>query len=215
MLDALGGGLADECAVVAADITHDGVVKPITADTRRFGIDNSVQRDNTHLRGAAADIQHHRATRFLDRQTRANRGRHGLFDQVDLAGARPQRGFLDGAAFDLGGPAGHADQHPGTGTKHAAFMHLVDEILQHLFGDGEVGDDAILHGPNGRDVAGRPTQHGFGFRTHRGYALLPPGPILANGHHGGFIQHDALAATVDQRVCRAQINGQVGRVETA
>jgi hypothetical protein len=36
------------------------------------------------------------------------------------------------------------------------------KVVQHLFGDFEVGDDAILHRLDGHDVAGRAAQHLFG-----------------------------------------------------
>src|SRR5690606_7021137 len=43
LLDALGSGLADEAAVVAAHIGHDGFVKTITTDADRLGIDDTIE----------------------------------------------------------------------------------------------------------------------------------------------------------------------------
>jgi hypothetical protein len=34
-------------------------------------------------------------------------------------------------------------------------VHHLDELLEHLLGDGEVGDHAVLHRADGGDVAGR------------------------------------------------------------
>ena len=41
-------------------------------------------------------------------------------------------------------------------------MHALDELLDHLLGDDEVGDYAVFHRPDGGDVAGRATKHLFG-----------------------------------------------------
>ena len=41
-------------------------------------------------------------------------------------------------------------------------MHLADEVLDHLLGDFEVGDDAVAHRADRLDVAGRAAQHHLG-----------------------------------------------------
>src|SRR5271169_4043933 len=46
--------------------------------------------------------------------------------------------------------------------QHLAVVRLLDEIVQHLLGDLEVCDDAILHGLNGDDVARGATKHLLG-----------------------------------------------------
>jgi hypothetical protein len=38
-------------------------------------------------------------------------------------------------------------------------VYAADELLEHLFGNGEVGDHAVLHGTNGSDVARCAAQH--------------------------------------------------------
>ena len=44
-------------------------------------------------------------------------------------------------------------------------MDLLDEVAEHGFRDFEVGDHAVLHRPDGHDVAGRAPEHTFGFFT--------------------------------------------------
>jgi hypothetical protein len=51
-------------------------------------------------------------------------------------------------------------------------VHFRDEVLQHLLGDEEVGDDAILQRPYRGDVSGRPAEHPFGIEADRCNALL-------------------------------------------
>ena len=41
-------------------------------------------------------------------------------------------------------------------------MHPADEVLDHLLGDLEVGDDAVAQGADGLDVAGRAADHLLG-----------------------------------------------------
>ena len=55
----------------------------------------------------------------------------------------------------------------------------------------------------------------LGLGAHGGNALRAAGAaILADGHHRGFVQHDALAADVDQGVGGAQIDGEIVGEET-
>ena len=88
-------------------------------------------------------------------------------------------------------------------------MHFADKVLEHFFGNGEVGDHTVLHGPNGRDMPGGAAQHVLGFSTHCFDLLATAARFLTNRHHRWLIEHDAAATHVNQRICRAQINRQV------
>jgi hypothetical protein len=89
--------------------------------------------------------------------------------------------------------------------QHLAVVRLLDEVVQHLLGDFEVGDHAVLHGLDGHDVAGRAAQHLLGLFAH-GFHLAG---VLVDGDDGGLVDNDALAGRVDQRVGGAEIDGQV------
>ncbi len=89
--------------------------------------------------------------------------------------------------------------------QHLAVVRLLDEVVQHLLGDFEVGDHAVFHGLDGDDVAGRAAQHLFGFFAHG----LDFARVLVDGHDGGLIDHNAFAARVHQRVGGPQINGKI------
>ena len=91
--------------------------------------------------------------------------------------------------------------------QHLAVVRLLDEVVQHLFGDFEVGDDAVFHRLDGHDVAGRAAQHLLGFLAHR----LHLAGVLVDGHDGGLIDNNALTGRVDQGVGGAQIDGQIAR----
>ncbi len=208
-LDALGGRLADQDAVVAAHVIRDRLVEAVAADAHRLGVDDAVQRDHGDLGGAAADVEHHRTARLVDRQARADRGRHRFRDDVDAARARALGRLLDRAALDLGRAEWHADQHARRRAEPAVAVHLADEVLQHALGVGEVGDDAVLHRAHGGDVARRAANHALGFGADRDDRLAAAAGFILDRDHRGLVQHDALAAYIDQRVGGAEIDRDV------
>ena len=61
---------------------------------------------------------------------------------MSFAGAGRERGFLDGALLDSGDARGDADDDAGV--REAVLVDLLDEVAEHLLGDVEVGDDAVL-----------------------------------------------------------------------
>ena len=95
-------------------------------------------------------------------------------------------------------------------------MHHLDEHLEHLLGDGEVGNHAILHGPNRLDAAWHLAQHLLGLGANGLDGLLAAGPALvSDGHHRWFIEDNAFAARIDQGVGSAEVDGQILGEETA
>jgi hypothetical protein len=98
-----------------------------------------------------------------NRQAGADRGSHRLLDQVNLAGTGADGRFADGAAFNLGRATGHADDDARARAEQLGVMHLLDELLEHLLGDGEVGDHAVFHRANHRNAARRLAEHFLGF----------------------------------------------------
>jgi hypothetical protein len=106
-------------------------------------------------------------------------------------------------AFSLGDLGRHANNdaraHP-----HGAVVRLLDEVREHLLGDLEVGDDAVLHRLDGHDVAGRPAQHLLGFLPD---GLDLPGDLI-DGDDGRFVDDDALAPRVDTRIGGAEIDSE-------
>jgi hypothetical protein len=63
-------------------------------------------------------------------------------------------------------------------------VHLANEVLQHLLGDGEVGDYSIFHRTDSDDITGGTAQHAFGLYTDCGDALGTVGTtLLADGYY--------------------------------
>ena len=83
-------------------------------------------------------------------------------------------------------------------------MHPMDEVAEHLFGDDEVGNHAVLQGADGGDVAGRSTEHALGLDAHRRHLLL--GAVVADGDDRRLVQDDALFLDIDERIGRAKVD---------
>ena len=91
-------------------------------------------------------------------------------------------------------------------------MHFFDELLEHLFGDGEVGDNAVFHRPDGGDVSRRLAQHLLGFLADRLDGFFAVGAaFLADGNDRGLIQNDAFAAYINQGVCGSEVDREIVR----
>ena len=141
----------------------------------------------------------------------ANGGSHRLFDQFHLACARPISCFADCAPLHLSGAERNTNDNAGIGGKQPRWIHLLDEVLQHLFGNGEIGNDAVLHRPDRGNIAGSAPQHLLCSQPYLLDDFLAVGPpILAYCHHRGFIQDDALAANIDESIGRPQVYRHIG-----
>ena len=89
--------------------------------------------------------------------------------------------------------------------EHSAPVRLLDEVGEHLLGDFEVGDDAVLHGADGHNVARGAAHHLLGLPAH-GFHLAGG---LIDGNDRRFVDDDAFAVGKDQRVRGTQVNRQI------
>ncbi len=70
-------------------------------------------------------------------------------------------GIFYSAFFHFGNSRRHRDDD--SRGYELAVMDLLDEMAEHGFGDFEVRDHAVFHGPNGHDISRRASEHPFGF----------------------------------------------------
>ena len=83
-------------------------------------------------------------------------------------------------------------------------------MLEHLLGDGEVGDHAVLHRADRGDIAGGAPEHLLRREADFLDHFLAVGPaVLADRDHRGLVEHDALAAHEDERIRGAEIDGEI------
>jgi hypothetical protein len=75
-------------------------------------------------------------------------------------------------------------------------MHLLDELLEHLLGDGEVGDHAVLHRADDGDGARRLAEHLLGFLADGLDGLFGVGAAFeADGDDRRLVEDDARPRT--------------------
>ena len=206
-LDLLGGLLADRAACTPLDVADDRLVHLVAADAQGLRDDDAAERDHGDLGRAAADVDDHVPGRLGDRQAGADRGGHRLLDQVGLARAGGERRLLDRALLDAGDAGGDADDDARV--REAVLVHLLDEVAEHLLGDVEVGDDAVLQRADRGDRPRRAAEHALGLDAD-GVHLAG---ALVDRDHGRLGEHDAAAAHVDERVRGAEVDGHVAAAE--
>ena len=209
--DFLGGALADEHVMHLAGVGDDLRVHLVAGGADRRGDDDAAERDDGDLCGAAADVDDHAAAGLHDRQAGANRRGHRLFDEVGVARAGVQRGIVHGALLDLGDAGGDADRHAGPReAKAEALVHRADEVVEHLLGDAEVGDDAVVERADGDDVGRGAADHALGLGAD-GEDLLVD---AVDGDDGGLVDDDAAALDHDKRIGGSQVDADVVREHT-
>ena len=87
----------------------------------------------------------------------------------------------------------------------AAVVGLADEVLEHLLGHVEVGDDSVLHRPHERQNARRTAQHLLGLGTDRLDAVA----LVVHDHDRRLADDDAVRLGEDQGVRGPQVDCQV------
>ncbi len=203
MIVDIGGGTTE-----VAVISLGGIV---TSRSLRCGGD-ARERDHGDVGRAAADVDDHVARGRRHVETGADRGRHRLLDQVDLAGARRERRLAHGALLDAGDARGHADHDPRT-HQLAPVVGALDEVAEHRLGDLEVGDDAVLDRADRLDRAGRAAEHQLGILAHRKHLLATVLNVI--GHDRRLVEDHPPAFDIDKRVRRPEIDRHVRREQTA
>ena len=88
-------------------------------------------------------------------------------------------------------------------------MRFADEMLDHLLGDLEVGDDARPQRPDGLNILGRLAHHQLGVVTDR-LDLLDTVDGF-DGNNRRFVEDDAAAANVDEGVGGSEVDRHVVR----
>src|SRR5205814_4565597 len=107
--NSLGHLLADGHIVSFAHVTDDRLVEVVTGDALGAADGDVGQGNDGDFGGAAADIDDHAGGGLGDGETRADRGGHGLFDQVDAACAGALGAVEHGAFFNGGDPGRYCD----------------------------------------------------------------------------------------------------------
>ena len=94
--------------------------------------------------------------------------------------------------------------------REAVLVDLLDEVPQHLLGDVEVGDHAVLQRADRGDRPGRAAEHALGLDAD-GVHLAA---ALVDRDHRRLREHDAATAHVDERVRGSEVDGHVAAAES-
>src|SRR6185312_9857589 len=117
------------------------------------------------------------------------------------------------AAFDRRRARGNTDHHFGPAREATrAAVRLADEMLDHLLGDLEVGDDAGAKRPDGPEVVGCLAEHQFGVVAH-GMDPALAAPSL-DGDYRRLAGDDPRAADVNDGIRGTEIDRDSARRET-
>ena len=207
-LNNLGGALAYLDAQQVAQMHGDSLVKAIAGQTQAGRSNDTAQRNDSHLGGAAADVHNHRSGGFGNRQVGSHSRRHRLFDEIGLAGTCLNSSLEHGPLLDGGCTARDADDNAGLGLPRVLSLRsLVDESRQHGFRYVVVGNDAVFQRVlGGKGIRGM-VDHVLCLVAYRQNTV----GALLDGNHGGLIDYDALTGDGYQRVGSAKVDGHVGR----
>ena len=180
---------------------------PATRTDREYTIPD--KRDDRDVGCAAADVDDHVPGRLGDRKPRADGRHHRLFHEVHFARFSAIGGVDDGAFFHLRDFARHADNDAGM-DEHFAAVRLLNEVIQHALGHLKVGNNAVLHGSDRDDVAGRSADHVLCFPAD----CFDFTVRFIDRYDRGLVDNDALSLGEDERVCGPKIDGEVREERT-
>ena len=93
--------------------------------------------------------------------------------------------------------------------REAVLVHLLDEVAEHLLGDVEVGDDAVLQRADRGDRSRRAPEHALRLDADRVHLAR----ALVDRDDRRLGENDAAAAHVDERVRGAEVDGHVAAAE--
>jgi len=88
-------------------------------------------------------------------------------------------------------------------------VHLLDEVAEHLLGDVEVRDHAVLQRADRADRPGRAAEHALGLEADRMHLA----GALVDRDDRRLREHDAAPAHVHECVCGSEVDGHVAAAE--
>ncbi len=202
-LDLLGRSLTDRNAVLAANVSLDGIVHIEGTNAHRFQRHHAPEGNQRSLGGATTDIDHHVADRLVDRHVGTDRSDQRLFDQTSIGGTCTLRCFRDGSTLDGGDRRRDTDDHARSidSTHTDALQQQSDHALRHL----EVGDGALSQRPHRNDVTRRAADHLPRVVAHREHFT---GSTVERDDRG-LVQDDALTSCIHQCVGGTEIDREV------
>ena len=114
--------------------------------------------------------------------------------------------------FHLGRAARNTDNHTRR-NQRPSFGGFFNQHTQHTLGNHKISNHAVPHRADDFNIARRTALHFFCFRAH-GHNFTFIACAGLNRNHGRLIQNNPFAAYKNQRVGRAQVDGNIIGEET-
>jgi hypothetical protein len=95
--------------------------------------------------------------------------------------------------------------------REAVVMDLLDEVAKHLLGDVEVGDDAVLQGPDRRDRPWRAAEHALRLDPHSVHLA----GALVDRDDARLREDNPAPAHVDERIGSPEVDCHLPSAESA
>ena len=199
--DFLRCALTNQQIVLALHITNDRLIKIIAGHLYRSALHNAAQRNDSDVRGTAANINDHTTAGFANIQSRSHSCRNGFFDHMYTTGTHLITGIGKSLAFHFSDSAGNTNCHHGF---DQAFTNgALHKIFQHFFRILIIGDHAALQRTNGMQILRRATHHFISLLSNRLNSCLI---FLADRHHRRLPQNNTFAFDIYQHSGCAKVD---------
>ena len=109
---------------------------------------------------------------------------------------------MNGALLDLCYAGRDANGDPRARQAEAeVIVYRADEVVEHLLGDCEVGDNAVAQRAHGNDIGRSTADHALGLRANREDLLIDP----VDCDDGGLVDDDPPAFDHHEGICCPQV----------
>ena len=187
-------------------ITDDCLIKIISRHLNRCIHNSAAQWDYRNIRSTSADIYNHIPTWLCNINSRANRGRYRLFNQVHFPRTCRISSLFYRFLFHFCDTTGHTD----TNTRFfecSLTKRLSDKIFDHLFCHCIIRNHALPERTNRNDIPRRPSEHQSRFFPDRFDYIR----ISVKRDNWWFFQNDSFAADIDKHTGCSQIYSDIYR----
>ena len=190
--DFFAGSFANHQVIFFFNVKLDVAVEFVARHAQTFAADNSAQRNDSNVAGAAAYVDNHWAHGFGNVNARAQCRRYRFFNKLGSFRARLFGCFLHGSFFDGIYAGGNANHNFGTKQKRTPY-DFFQKMANHWFGHFVIGNYSVAQRTNCHNVAGRATNHVACFFTYCQNFI----GVFVDGNDRGFLQNNAFAFNVD------------------
>ena len=203
-LQLLSGALADVQAVLAPQMTDDGIAEGIAAHFDTVLHQHPVGGDDADIGHTCADIHDQGTVGAVDGQACAKRGSQRTMDQLGAAHTHVEHGGNEGTALGFVHAAGHG-HHSAGARKEVLAHHLTDKGFEHGAHQIKVHDRASAQRADGQNIAGGAADHFFSFVADGDN--VPGVPVHRN--HSWLVELNTASLHINEDARSSQIDRDI------